>query len=125
MRISDWSSDVCSSDLSRLLSYRLTQLLRGAEGTGIMPMTERILLATDFSTRSDRALRRATMTAKTLGASVSLVHVVDSDQPRYMIDAQVDASRLILNDTARTIGEFDDVADSSNVVEIGRAQRRT
>src|SRR3546814_161697 len=46
-----------------------------------MPMTERILLATDVSTRSDRAWRRATMTAKTLGASVSLVHVVDSDQP--------------------------------------------
>src|SRR3546814_12334210 len=33
-----------------------------------------------------------------------------------MSDAQVDASRLILNDTARTIGEFDDVAASSNVV---------
>src|SRR3546814_9724892 len=33
-----------------------------------------------------------------------------------MSDAQVDASRLILNDTARTIGKFDDVAASSNVV---------
>src|SRR3546814_1016757 len=33
-----------------------------------------------------------------------------------MSEAKVDASRLILNDSARTIGEFDDVAASSNVV---------
>src|SRR3546814_10985825 len=89
-----------------------------------MPMTERILLATDFSTRSDRAFRRATMTAQTLGASVSLVHVVDRDQPRYMIDAQVDASRFILTETARTLREFDDVTASSIVVQHTRRHLR-
>ncbi|WP_262269263.1 universal stress protein [Microvirga yunnanensis] len=40
-----------------------------------------ILAATDFSTRSYRALRRAGLLAKACGAELSLVHVVDDDQP--------------------------------------------
>jgi nucleotide-binding universal stress UspA family protein len=36
---------------------------------------DRILVATDFSTRSDRALRRATLIARRTGAALTLLHV--------------------------------------------------
>lgn len=75
-----------------------------------------ILVATDFSTRSDRALRRATMIAGQLGAALSLVHVVDSDQPQYLIDAQRTAARSLLEETARTLCRIDDVPAQTNVV---------
>jgi len=37
---------------------------------------QRIMLATDFSERSDRALRRAVILARAHDASLDLVHVV-------------------------------------------------
>ena len=40
---------------------------------------QRIMLATDFSERSDRALRRTVLLAKAHGAVLDLVHVVDDD----------------------------------------------
>ncbi|WP_262271421.1 universal stress protein [Microvirga yunnanensis] len=39
-----------------------------------------ILAATDFSTRSQRAVRRAGLLARDCGAELTLVHVVDDDQ---------------------------------------------
>ena len=72
-------------------------------------MLNYILLATDFSTRSDRALRRASMLAREHGAGLSLVHVVDSDQPAHLVRAQVASSRIMLQDVARTIAEYDGV----------------
>jgi universal stress protein E len=39
----------------------------------------RILAATDFSTRSQRAVRRAGVLARDKGAELTLVHVVDDD----------------------------------------------
>ena len=72
-------------------------------------MLNHIMLATDFSTRSDRALRRATMLAREHGAALSLVHVIDDDQPAHLIRAQTTASRVMLQEVARTIAEFDGV----------------
>ena len=40
-----------------------------------------ILLATDFSERSDRAVGRAIALAKTHGATLHLVHIIDDDLP--------------------------------------------
>ena len=47
---------------------------------------DRLLLATDFSTRSDRALRRAALIADKSGAAITLLHVIDDDQPKYLIE---------------------------------------
>jgi nucleotide-binding universal stress UspA family protein len=80
------------------------------------PMNGPILVATDFSTRSDRALRRSTMIAKESRTELLLVHVVDSDQPQYLIDAEAEASRSILEESARTACTIDDVAARANVV---------
>jgi nucleotide-binding universal stress UspA family protein len=70
---------------------------------------KRILVATDFSTRSDRALRRAVLLAGAHGAALTLVHVVDDDQPADLVGHQARAARALLEQTARTIGEVDAV----------------
>lgn len=79
-------------------------------------MIGHILLATDFSPRSDRALRRASMLAKQAGARLSLVHVVDDDQPLHLRRAQVAASRITLEDMARSLQSFDGLEAESAVV---------
>jgi nucleotide-binding universal stress UspA family protein len=47
----------------------------------------RILLATDLSSRADRAMRRAAIAAAAAGAELFLLFVVDDDQPRSLIEA--------------------------------------
>lgn len=70
----------------------------------------RILAATDFSTRSDRALRRAVLLARAAKATLTLVHAVDDDRPAYLIDSQRDAAATLLRETAATIADVDGVA---------------
>jgi nucleotide-binding universal stress UspA family protein len=75
-----------------------------------------ILVATDFSPRSDRALRRAAMLAKQFGMALSLVHVVDDDQPQYLIDAQAAASSSMLQESARTLRQIDRIDARAHLV---------
>lgn len=70
----------------------------------------RILVATDFSTRSDRALRRATLIARHVGASLTLVHVVDADRPERLVAADQAAALSALEDTAQTLRTGDEIA---------------
>lgn len=62
----------------------------------------RILVATDFSTRSDRALRRALLLARQSSAKLVLLHVVDDDQPTQMVEAQRDESTNLLEELTQT-----------------------
>ena len=66
---------------------------------------DRILVATDFSDRSNLAVRRAALIAQQTGAALSVVHVVDNDQSGSMIDAERDAAEAALEDTARAIAQ--------------------
>src|SRR5690349_25051655 len=61
-------------------------MIRRPPRSTLFPYTTlfRSLVATDFSTRSDRALLRATLVANRVGAALTLVHVVDADQPHRM-----------------------------------------
>jgi len=68
-----------------------------------------ILVASDFSARSDRAVRRAILLARTHGASVTIVHVVDDDQPRRIVDAEREAAAALLREQARSLHETDRV----------------
>lgn len=68
-----------------------------------------ILLATDFSVRSDRALRRASLIARKLAARLTLVHVVDVDQPPTLITADRVAASALLGEMAQTLREVDGV----------------
>jgi nucleotide-binding universal stress UspA family protein len=77
---------------------------------------QKIMLATDFSERSDRALRRATLLAKEISASLVLVHVVDDDRPRWIVDRdRKDAVRL-LGELTRTVQDVDGLACEGSVV---------
>ena len=49
---------------------------------------QKILVATDFSTRSDRALRRASLLAHSVSAELVLLHVIDDDQPKPLQEVQ-------------------------------------
>lgn len=70
---------------------------------------QKLLVATDFSTRSDRAIRRATLLARKLGASLRLVHVVDGDQSKAMIDSDLRAAGGILDESSSTLRSHDGV----------------
>ena len=55
-----------------------------------------ILAATDFSTRSNRALRQAGLLAQAGGAQLHVLHVVDDDQPDELVGMEVrEAERLL------------------------------
>jgi nucleotide-binding universal stress UspA family protein len=76
------------------------------------------MVATDFSARSDRAIRRATLLARKLGASLRLVHVVDGDQSQAMIDSDYQAADRILGETASTLRSHDQIeADAIVIVD--------
>ncbi len=57
-----------------------------------------ILAATDFSGRSDRAVRRAAMLARESGARLMIVHVVDDDRDARMIEAEMVGARATLGE---------------------------
>jgi nucleotide-binding universal stress UspA family protein len=75
-----------------------------------------LMVATDFSERSDRALRRATLLARQSGASLALVHVVDNDQPeRIAAIERVEAERL-LAELVQTVRKTDGVLCDAEVI---------
>ena len=75
-----------------------------------------IMVATDFSERSDRAMRRATLLARQSGAELSLVHVVDNDQPRRIVDSERDVAEQLLREQAFTLRDVDGVNCGARVV---------
>lgn len=76
-----------------------------------------VMVATDFSERSDRALRRAMLLARQFGAGMTLVHVVDDDQPQRIQRAEEAAATTILNEYAQTLQREDGVRCDIRVVE--------
>jgi len=73
-------------------------------------------VATDFSERSDRAIRRATLLAQTFGASLTLIHVIDDDQPRRILRAEQQAVEAFLGEQTRSLREIDGLACTSRIV---------
>lgn len=74
------------------------------------------MVATDLSARSDRALRRAVLLAKQSGAGISLVHVVDDDQPGRIVDSEQNVAADLLREQVDTLREVDGVACNARVV---------
>jgi len=75
-----------------------------------------IMVATDFSERSDRALRRATLLARQFEATMLMVHVVDDDQPRRIVDAERDEATTLLRQMAATLRDVDGVTCETRVI---------
>jgi universal stress protein E len=65
-----------------------------------------ILAATDFSTRSHRALRRAGLLAQERDAKLTLVHVVDDDQPRSLIELERREASKFLDEQIHSLAEL-------------------
>ena len=66
----------------------------------------RIVAATDFSTRSNRALRQAGLLAKGAGGELDIVHVVDDDRPPQMLDMETRQAEHILTEQIQVIAEL-------------------
>jgi universal stress protein E len=66
----------------------------------------RILAATDFSTRSHRALRQAGLMAQTRDAELALVHVVDDDHPKDLIEIETREAERILAEQIGAMSEL-------------------
>ncbi|SFD82801.1 universal stress protein [Roseivivax sediminis] len=76
---------------------------------------KRIMLATDFSERSDRALRRATLLAHRSGASVLILNVVDDDQPSRVINSERKVAAALLGELQGTMRSVDGVSCETRV----------
>jgi nucleotide-binding universal stress UspA family protein len=74
------------------------------------------MVATDFSERSDRALRRATLLARQSGASLSLVHVVDDDQPERIVAVERMEAERLLAELVQTVRQTDGIPCEAEVV---------
>ncbi|MBW8445301.1 MAG: universal stress protein [Arenimonas sp.] len=75
-----------------------------------------IMVATDFSERSDRALRRATLLARQTGASITLVTAVDEDKPRRLVDEEKREAEALLREMSATVRNVDGVPCEARVV---------
>jgi nucleotide-binding universal stress UspA family protein len=65
-----------------------------------------ILAATDFSTRSYRALREAGLLAQASGAELTIMHVIDDDQPKHLVEVESREAERILAEQIRTMAEL-------------------
>lgn len=75
-----------------------------------------IMVASDLSERSDRAVRRAALLARRTGATLSLIHVVDDDAPRRKIEIESEVAWEILREQAAAIRDSDGVPCEPDVV---------
>ncbi len=72
---------------------------------------DRMLFATDFSARSDRALRRATLIARRTSASLVLLHVVDADRQERLVTAELEAAWSAIEDMVLALRDEGITAD--------------
>jgi universal stress protein E len=79
-----------------------------------------IVAATDFSTRSQRALRRAGLLARRSAADLTLVHVVDDDQLQSLVELERREADKFLNEQIGSLAELRDVRCRA-VVTTGEA----
>ncbi len=78
-----------------------------------------ILMATDLSARSDRALERAAILARDRGSDLTIVHVVDEDLPPSLAYAQQRAAKEAIQEHVDTLTEGNQPSISIEVV-LGR-----
>jgi nucleotide-binding universal stress UspA family protein len=66
----------------------------------------RIMVATDLSSRADRAMRRAALLAAASGAELLILFVVDDDQPAVMVEVQRREAAALLARAAEGLPEL-------------------
>lgn len=81
---------------------------------------KKILMATDLSARSDRALDRAIGLVRDFDAELTIVHVVDEDLPALLADAQQKAAQQAIQEHVDALRAANGPSISIEVV-FGRA----
>jgi universal stress protein E len=66
---------------------------------------KRLLATTDFSYRSERALRRAASICQHSSAELQLLHVVDDDQPADLVEQESGQAEALLRSKAEALRE--------------------
>ncbi|RIK93928.1 MAG: universal stress protein [Proteobacteria bacterium] len=77
---------------------------------------EKILVATDFSERSDRAIRRAVLLAKKFDSTLSIVHVIDDDRPKRIVSTEWEVATVLLTEQTRSLCDIDNVTCDYSIV---------
>lgn len=77
---------------------------------------KRILVATDFSERSDRALRRATLLARQSGAALTIVHGLDDDRSPRIVERERREMESLLRELIATLRNVDGMDSSWRLV---------
>ncbi|ALK08573.1 universal stress protein [Blastochloris viridis] len=80
----------------------------------------RILVATDLSERSNRALRRAAMLASERRDDLIAVHVVDDDQPARMVELECREAAAVIEDAFDAL-DLPDTVTAKILIETGDA----
>ncbi|MGH7035420.1 MAG: universal stress protein [Stellaceae bacterium] len=75
-----------------------------------------ILATTDFSTRSNRAMRQAGLLARARDAQLYLLHVVDDDQPEELVGIEKREAERVLREQMSSMSELRSVQSRSMVV---------
>lgn len=76
-----------------------------------------IVAATDFSTRSHRALRQAGLLARAQHAELHLVHVVDDDRPPDLVHMEEREAHRVLIEQIGAVPELRDVSCYPTVIK--------
>jgi nucleotide-binding universal stress UspA family protein len=79
---------------------------------------QRILVATDLSSRADRAMRRAAIAAAASGAELLILYAVDDDQPPAMVEATRREAAALLARAAEGLPELRNLP-TRTLVEAG------
>lgn len=74
-----------------------------------------ILVATDLSARSDRAVIRAAHLARETGATLHIVHIVDDELPGALLQARTEEAEAVL---AAMIAEQPALSDLKPIVDV-------
>lgn len=77
---------------------------------------QHLLVASDLSSRSLLALRRAVALARQTGARITLLHVVDEDQPPAVVRQELSQGEDVLRDQVRTEAAASEVPVEVRVV---------
>jgi nucleotide-binding universal stress UspA family protein len=78
-----------------------------------------IAVATDFSTRSDRAVRRAELLASAVGDDLVLINVIDDDQPRRMVQVEQAETEKLMEEMVATIKTVSGL-DATYAIRLGQ-----
>ena len=81
---------------------------------------KKLLMATDLSARSDRALERAVSLTREHGAELTIVHVIDEGLPASLANAQETAARQAIQEHVNALTAGNGLPISIEVV-LGRA----